>query len=276
MRRLLADVSALAAGVFMSVLQTSAQQSHSQVSGYVFGVAGTWGIAPQYVPPIVRGQELHADEVIRLAPSATASGFINIGLLDGSILVLDCSKQRDCKSATIHIPGVRQIPSLRDRATALFAHLFARGEPPVIFEMSRNGDSAIGPNEAVLRLDSQGVDFGSSLKNVAPGDYQLRATPVSRATKPGGERIECHWEPPDARCTGDHELAEGLYRLDVRRQTHTLGSTVPILIVRAEHYNQPAEIFGEFERVASGWANQARPETIHYLLSAVLFDLAQH
>ena len=250
-------------------------QTQAQVAGYVFGLAGEWGIAPQYVPKMVLGQVVHSGEVIRLKPGVPAVGFINIGLLDGSLLALNCAKPGECQTGSLSVPAMNSAPSLAERTRALYSHFFEHGAPPVVFTMSRGDAAANSPSEAVLALSGKRVDFGPALgEAMASGEYEMRVRRLPLRTGDIALRTNCQWRPPDRACSSEADLTPGLHRLEVFRGGRQVGSAAVILIVVSDEYSQVAQTFRDLKQLTNGWQPRAQPESIHYFLTVALDALA--
>ena len=252
--------------------QVFAQSQRREVAGYVFGVAGNWGLAPQFVPPIVLGQVIYAGDIIRLKPGALAGSYIDIGLLDLSVLHVDCSKETNCINRTTTVPTLRLSPTIMDRARALYASFFVRGRPPIVFTMVR-GVSPTGPEEAVLQLASTGPDFSPALVDLpAADDYTLVLVPELRGGN-GALRVSCSWHNSRAQLKNPVAVQPGLYSLTVRDGQSQVGPTVAVLISTLEQYLATKEAFRQAKEAVAGWEGKAQPDSIHYFLTASLYAL---
>lgn len=253
------------------------QPKQPEIAGYVFGISGTWGIAPQYVPALVRGQQVRAGDVIRLQGRRRTSSYINIGLLDLSVLSIDCREDEKCAERTITAPSLHPPSSIRSRARALYSALFHNSTPPVVFTLARGGDSA-SPREAVLPLRADGPDLSAALKDLPQSEeYEVKLAPIS-----GGpaQAALCRWQNSQAQLKEPVSLQLGVYSLQVNDKKSDLpggaavGSSVTVLVVDPKNYSQAESMFREASKVAAGWEKDVRPETVHYLLTVALVSIS--
>jgi len=236
----------------------AAQNSTPNVAGYVFGIEGSWRVGPGFTTDLIMGLGLPNGAIVRLN-TFSAKSFIRIGLIDKTVVELNCSTApQRCREQT-----TLQVPKIDDTLTGRFAQIWNKlsAPPPnALILASTRGVSATPPpppEEYVVSLSDS-----AALARIPDLGSEASLRPAR-----GGDRIDLTLAGPRVRASA--ALQPGLYLL--RRADAPDRLPAAILFVDAARLDRAQSDLSDARTLSASWP----PDAAHAFRVSLLEELSR-
>jgi hypothetical protein len=243
---------------------SAGQNRTGDIAGYVFKLHGSWTLGPQHDIELRLGYAVRNGESIRRR-STEPDDHIFIDLLDGSLLVRDCSQ--DAKGCNdLQVKSGTPPPGFTDRLNKLLRALHAPPMPPEVAVTRGTGDSEL--SEAVLPSRNSVVDPRPALINTRYGLWEAEFRPIET---PGSTiRANLRWLRSEFKL--NRQVPFGLYTLQLFYESE--GTNTVVVLVSQDRSD--AQMFKE----AVSWIDrpghpQMPPDVRQNFLRSVLYELSR-
>jgi len=264
--------------VLFSVL--APESAAQETIGYVLSLHGHWRVAGAHGRPLARGGALHSGESVEVVPPYGAQdSVVVVGSGEhGPAVGMRCSDPGRCDHP---LSLAALTPAAPARGSDLLAAAFSllREAEPELYAVFGSRGAGARLHDAVIAVAAGRADLGPVLRELRPGGYRVRVSPVHREDREGFGaaeaeiRVERGAAGAPLWMTG---LPAGLSTVEATNldsRGDGAGETAWVLLVPESSYKDLARQFGDAEALTRQWGESASADDVRAFLRACLDHL---